>query len=96
MILVLATVLLIATIDCALGNKFSDAISEYIGHICSKLCNKKPTDTNQTLDVDVDKENCDVNPNKEYYGKATLELARMAQKKLEESDENNKIGDDNV
>lgn len=33
--------------------------------------------------------------NKEYYGKATLELARMVQKKLEES-ENNKIGDDNV
>lgn len=35
------------------------------------------------------------NPNKEYYGKATLELARMAQKKLEES-ENDKIGDNNV
>lgn len=30
-----------------------------------------------------------------FYGKATLELARMAQKKREEF-ENNKIGDDNV
>lgn len=30
-----------------------------------------------------------------YYGKASLELARMAKKKLEEF-ENNKIGDDNV
>ena len=34
-------------------------------------------------------------PNKDYYDKASLELARMAKKKLEES-ENNKIGDDNV
>lgn len=32
---------------------------------------------------------------KNFYGKATLELARMAQKKREEF-ENNKIGDDNV
>ena len=32
---------------------------------------------------------------KDYYGKASLEFARMAQKKLKES-ENNKIGDDNV
>lgn len=32
---------------------------------------------------------------KNYYGKATIELARMAQKKREEF-ENNKIGDDNV
>ena len=55
MILVLATVLLIATIDCALGNKFSDAISEYIGRICSKLFNKKPTDVNQTPNVDNEK-----------------------------------------
>ena len=32
---------------------------------------------------------------KNFYGRATLELARMAQKKREEF-ENNKIGDDNV
>lgn len=32
---------------------------------------------------------------KNFYGKATLQLARMAQKKREEF-ENNKIGDDNV
>ena len=95
MLLVLAAILLIASIDYVLGNKISDAISEYIEHICIKLCNKYSTDTNRTLDVDVDKENCDVNPNKEYYGKATLELARMTQKKLEES-ENNKIGEDDV
>lgn len=55
MILVLAAVLLITTIDCALGNKFSDTISEYIGRICSKLCNKKPTDVNKTPDVDNEK-----------------------------------------
>ena len=95
MFLVLAAVLLIVSIDYVLGNKISDAISEYIERICIKLCNKNPADVNQTLDVDVDKENCDVNPNKEYYGKATLELARMAQKKLEES-ENNKIGEDDA
>lgn len=220
MILVLAVILLIVSIDYALGNKFSDAISDYIEHICSKLYNKNSTDVNQTLDVDdenketagffmrpkyfdkkeylpmqggfpvttpsfnvpipfntvvnilemvgldkyrwivdnvfglsfrdqkVDISNfCTIkatrsivffigennkfslsvsfdsgetiiktnskefesevavltfgakhieNTNKAYYGKASLELARMAQKKLEESDENNKIGDDNV
>ena len=36
-----------------------------------------------------------IKPPKNYYGKATIELARMAQKKREEF-ENNKIGDDNV
>ena len=55
MILVLATVLLIVTIDCALGNKFSEAISDYIGRVCSKLFNKKPADVSQTSDVDNEK-----------------------------------------
>lgn len=203
MILVLVAILLIASIDYALGNKFSDAISECIGHICGKLYNKKETtdfftrpkffgekeylpmqgftvnapsfniqipfndfvnilkmvglnnerwivdwksgfklivrgqtldltnfceighvktvvfligETQFTLSVNCDTGDTFIKTNskdfeteivtlvfkaesiqtpKNYYGKATLELTRMTQKKLEES-ENNKIGDDNV
>lgn len=50
MFLVLVAVLLIVSIDYALGNKFSDAISDHIEHICSKLYNKCTENTNLTLD----------------------------------------------
>lgn len=55
MLLVLAAILLIISIDYVLGNKILDAITEYIEHICSKLYNKNSTDVNQMSDIDNEK-----------------------------------------
>lgn len=71
MLLVLAVILLVVSIDCALGNKISDIITGYIENICNKLHNKKQTDLNQISDT-----------NKECYGKATLEYRKLVYKRL--------------
>ncbi len=75
--LLLSTSLLFVSIDYALDNKISYTISEYI---YNKLRNKNSTNINQTSDID--KENCYTNPNKEYYGKASLEFARLVEKRM--------------
>lgn len=49
----------------------------------SKLYNKKQIDSDQITDTNKEnKENCDTIPNKDYYGKASLENAIKAKKIL--------------